>query len=280
MFLQGAQSRADSCRSDVGAPESATTEPRRRDDGTATLPRGGRDDPAGEALRAATLRRRGKGCLTCRLATDHAPLLRELHRLHFVDRLGARELRPWLAEKLRGVTARVPHARSLSRHLSLHADPTAFDVAFATGGGGHHAECSEGQQLGALLGRLQYRLQALDRDPSALLGADGRLDPRKTTALVGLVNATRHAIEAQGKTRQRDLHQFKEIQGCIADFSTRTLDEVMPSLSSVLQTAKVTPGASVVASELERAIRGHAVIYVRNAETVLSDVMTRNGWSS
>ena len=121
-------------------------------------------------------------------------------------------------------------------------------------------------------------MRTLDRDPSALLGADGRLDPRKTSALVSLANATRQAISELGKTRQRDLQQLREIQSCIGDFSTRTLDEVMPGLWSALQTAKVTPGAAVVASELERAIRGHADIYTRTAETVLTEAIARNGW--
>ena len=201
------------------------------------------------------LARRGPNCSTCRLGLAYPQVISELHRLSFAEGVGATELRKWLGKKLGRLEERLPHARSIGRHLSTHAVAEDFRSAEAPppiGAGGEPGT----DELWVLFERLRRRVAALEEDPSALLDDDGRVDPRRLASLVSLTESARRTLEAVNKRRAADVFVVRALQMA---FET-LVEELKPfsiAVGEAHRVAREMPGAEELADRLE-AIFGRA----------------------
>jgi hypothetical protein len=219
------------------------------------------------ALAVGGLKRRAAGCGMCRLALEFPAVVEEAHRLHFGEGLGARELRRWMGRRLGEVDVEVPSARSISRHLTLHAEREPSSVS---GGSG---------ELESLLERLRRQLDALERSPAALLDTKGRVDTRRLVPITAAISACGALVERLAKVRSTDNALARAAAAGIEAYCRRSAEPFGRVLRDLQGEARRTPGAERIADRIDVLIAVLMTDLRRAGREAFEDVMSAGSGS-
>ena len=130
-------------------------------------------------------------------------------------------------------------------------------------------------ELVEIVGKLMRKVEALERDPDAFTGPDGRLDPYRLSPWTGLVNSARSAIQALHQMRQTDRVVNAMLVEQTSAFAQAFVIPVGEELRALMDLAERTCGGEEVAARIHDLVLGDGIATMAEQAGEASIAQTR-----